>query len=310
MSDYRSIAEALNSLPFDLRIEVIAADLIEQGIDPDDIVIKPAGLFKRRFSRDAEIVKVVENPMGEDELHLTLNRDGIYDTLPEGLFHQPKSKSAFRRKSDMVSNVKTQRAEEDSARKFFLPMENEVFHLRSAIERTERKVFFDLEHSETNDLLINFWKLAEYRRYPTLPIMVKLMPIMYRISGNPEYIKTCYELLLRVPVSISVRHTYADADLSMRGWRLGSDTLGFETVCSDTIMDELPIYAITIGPVAAATIPDYQQGGRMLPYLYLLNTYFLCAGYDVDISIIPNETDCSFDLSREHLYLGLNVTLN
>jgi hypothetical protein len=309
VEDYSSIANLLNHLPFDIRAEIVAADLIEQGIDPDQLIFKPVSLFKRRFSKDVSGAKIVENN-DRQEIHIEVTRDGIYDTLPEGLFHQPKSKTSFRKKSDMIANVKTLRAEEENARKYFQPMENELYHVRAAIEQAERRIFFDLEHSETNELLITFWNLAEYRRYSALPILVRLMPILYRLSGNLDYIKTCYELMLRVPVSIHVVHTYNTQQTNINGWQLGHHVLGFETVCSEQLTNELPVYKLALGPLSAALIADYLPGGRLLPFLTLLNSYFLAAGYEVVLEIIPQERDCTFDLSRDTLHLGINVALH
>lgn len=309
MADYKEIVKLLNQLPFDARAEIVAADLIEQGIDPSRVIFKPISLFKRRFSKDVSAVKLSENANGDQEFHIEISRDSIYDTMPEGLFHQPKSKTAFKKKSDMVANVKTVRAEEDSARRFFQPMENELLHLRTAIERAERKVFFDLEHSETNDLLINFWNLGSYRQFSTLPLLVKLMPIMYRLSGHLEYIKICYELLLRVPVSIEIRHNYASMPTSLTGWRLGGDVLSFETIISDRVTSELPTYEITLGPLNNQSISDYLPGGKMLPYLNLLNSYFLAAGYETTITLVPHDKDCSMDLAETTRHLGINTVL-
>lgn len=310
MQDYNEIAKLLNMLPYDVRAEIIAADLIEQGIDPERLIFKPLSLFKRRFSKDVSNVRLSENENGDHDLHLEITRDSIYDTMPQGLFHQPKSKTTIKKKSDMVANVKTVRAEEDSARKFFQPMENELLHMRTAIERTERKVFFDLEHSENNELLINFWNLGNYRHYPTLPLLVKLMPIMYRLSGHLDYIKICYELLLRVPVSVTILHKYESMPTALTGWQLGRDVLSFETICSDSITSELPTYEITVGPIASNLISDYLPGGKMLPYLNLLNSHFLSAGYEITVTVIPHAKNCDLNLSGAHVYLGINTVLN
>lgn len=308
MQDYNEIAKLLNQLPYDVRAEIIAADLIEQGIDPERLIFKPTSLFKRRFSNDVSGASLSENENGDQNLHIDVTRDGIYDTIPQGLFHQPK-KAATKRKSEMVANVKTVRAEEDSARRFFQPMENELLHMRTAIERAERKIFFDLEHSENNDLLINFWNLGKYRHYPTLPLLVKLMPIMYRLSGHLDYIKICYELLLRIPVHIHVRHHYENMETALSGWQLGRDVLSFETICSDDITSELPTYEITLGPLGSLSISDYLPGGKMLPYLDLLNSYFLAAGYRIKVSVISYAKDNGFSLADQPMHLGINTAL-
>ena len=310
MENYKSIAKIINHLPFDILVEIVAADLIEQGVAADEVVFKPVSLFKRRFSKDIAGVKATETDDDRQQLQIEVTRDGIYDTLPQGLFHQPKQKTGAKKRGDMVANVKTTRAEEQSARQFFQPMENELYHLRTAVERAERRIFFDLEHSERNDLLINFWNLGAYRRFATLPLLVRLMPILYRLSGHLEYTKTCYELLLRVPITIGIRHDYQPLPTSLVGWHLGAHSLGFETVCSEKIYNELPVYEITIGPLRDKALADYLPGGKMLPYLNLLNSYFIAAGYDVHTTILPHSKECLFDLSAENLYLGINTALN
>ena len=229
MEDYKKLARLINHLPFDIRVEILAADLIEQGIDAETLVFKPVSRFKRRFSNDITGVKVIETQDDQQQLYIEVTRDGIYDSLPQGLFHQPKIKAGAKKRADMVENVRTTRAEEQSARQFFQPMENELYHLRTTVERTERRLFFDLERSERNDLLINFWNLEAYRRFATLPLLVRLMPILYRLSGHLEYTKTCYELLLRVPIAISIYHDYKPLPTHIAGWQLGGDSLGFET---------------------------------------------------------------------------------
>ena len=309
MQDYTAIAALLNQLPFDVRAEIVGADLIEQGVDPDRLIFRPVSLFKRRFSNDVAAVHLKEDNSGEQELHIDITRDSIYDTMPEGMFHQPKSKTAFKKKSDMVANVKSVRAEEENARKFFQPMENEMMHMRTAVERAERKVFFDLEHSENNELLINFWSLGKYRQYATLPLLVRIMPIIYRLAGSLEYIRICYELLLRVPVSVSTSHHFNDMPTEQTGWQLGRDILSFETICSDVMMSELPTYEITLGPLTADHIADYLPGGRMLPYLELLNSYFLATGYERTITIIPHDKDNHMQLSDAPAHLGINTMI-
>ena len=310
MEDYKKLAGLINHLPFDIRVEILAADLIEQGIDAETLVFKPVSRFKRRFSNDITGVKVIETQDDQQQLYIEVTRDGIYDSLPQGLFHQPKIKAGARKRADMVENVRTTRAEEQSARQFFQPMENELYHLRTTVERTERRLFFDLERSERNDLLINFWNLEAYRRFATLPLLVRLMPILYRLSGHLEYTKTCYELLLRVPIAISIYHDYKPLPTHIAGWQLGGDSLGFETITSEKIYNELPVYEITIGPLKDKLLADYLPGGKMLPYLNLLNSYFLAAGYAVNLTVLPQPKDCVFDFAIEDLHLGVNTAFN
>ena len=47
----------------------------------------------------------------------------------------------------------------------------------------------------------------------------------------------------------------------------------------------------------------------MLPYLNLLNSYFLAAGYETTITLIPHDKDCGMNLSETARHLGINTVL-
>ena len=107
MVDLDWITERLNQLPYDIRVEVIAADLIDNGLDREHLIMKPLSLFKRRFAKDIHQAKTIENNTSADDLYIEVTRDGIYDILPEGFFHQPRDRKHYKSLSDMVFDVKT-----------------------------------------------------------------------------------------------------------------------------------------------------------------------------------------------------------
>lgn len=74
----------------DLREEVVVADLIESGQHPDTVIVHLLGAFKRKFSRDIERIETSDEWQNrQEQLLLFLNRNGLYDHLPQGLMHQP-----------------------------------------------------------------------------------------------------------------------------------------------------------------------------------------------------------------------------
>jgi len=56
-----------------------------------------------------------------------------------GLFHQPSNRKAFKSTKETLEEIDDQRTKEASARKFFLPLEQEFFLSRLLIELEERK---------------------------------------------------------------------------------------------------------------------------------------------------------------------------
>lgn len=309
MHSFDKIAELLNHLPLDLRAEVVAVDIESMGVEPDQFIIKPVSIFKRRFSKDISDVSVQKSATGREELHVDLTRDGLYDVLPEGFFHQPKLRRSERNRTTIISDVKRVREEEESARLFFQPMENEVFKVKAAVERAERRLFLDMEESVTNNLLTKFWNLGAYREFRTLPFLVRLLPVAYRITGNLEQVRICYEILLGVPVNIEIVNNFQPIKTGAGGWNLGGDMLGFETVLSTTITNYLPSYEITLGPIPHYLLKEFVPGGRMTNYLSLMNSYFLVAGYDIKTNLIPEMNRVADTETAAEYFMGVNSYL-
>lgn len=109
----------------DLRAEVVAAELIEHGINQEDITFNFKGIKRRAYSRDIANIKL---PTDDDENYkFIINRESIYDSLPEAIFHQPLNSKPFKSKAEILDEIKIQREEEIEARKFFNPIENVLF---------------------------------------------------------------------------------------------------------------------------------------------------------------------------------------
>jgi len=88
LSRIEEISQYVNKLSFDLKAEMLVAVLAEQKIDRNEILAAFNGQFKRNWSRDIEGSSAENLETGEEILCLHLNRDGVYDTLPELLFHK------------------------------------------------------------------------------------------------------------------------------------------------------------------------------------------------------------------------------
>ena len=116
-----------------LKAEALCAALLEHGYAFDDLILKRLGTFKRSFSNDIEAVSArADNTEGR--LEISLNRDSLYDRLPEGLFHQPRGKGSGAAVTEMVKEFRRYREEEKEARKFFQPIEQEIFRYSVAVE--------------------------------------------------------------------------------------------------------------------------------------------------------------------------------
>ena len=81
-------------------------------------------------------------------LKINISRDGIYDSLPEGIFHYPKTERLNQSVDDMTKEYRSQQKEEENARQFFLPFENEFFLSGIIREKEEKEFLFKLNQGK------------------------------------------------------------------------------------------------------------------------------------------------------------------
>ncbi|OQX72293.1 MAG: hypothetical protein B6D61_14220 [Bacteroidetes bacterium 4484_249] len=135
MRNAKNIAKSIKAKPSDIKAEVIIADLVERGFDFSKIIVKHDGLFKRNYSKDISDVYL---DMVKDILVFNVSRDSLYDILPEGLFHHVFGNLEADNRNQEFEKLKQ---EEDNARKFFLPFDNEFFYQNIKLETELRKFF-------------------------------------------------------------------------------------------------------------------------------------------------------------------------
>ena len=86
-----------DKLDADFKFEVVISSLIEQGHNQELIQIFRDGISRRSISKDIENVYHKYNDKDLIEyLHIHVNREGLYDILPEGLFHRQIYKQGYK----------------------------------------------------------------------------------------------------------------------------------------------------------------------------------------------------------------------
>lgn len=163
---------------FDVRVEVLFEALIKNDTRDANIVIKPNGLFYRKFSKDLmSIIQDVNNP---DVLNISVSRDGIYDILPESITHNYRGRDL---REDPVQDFKSRKKEEKEARHFFNPLENEFFRFRHSIEKFESDFFASLSTSGVADIIKTI--LGVEKELPDF-FLVKMFYALMKQKSNPK----------------------------------------------------------------------------------------------------------------------------
>lgn len=259
--------------------EVIFTSLLEAGISADNIKIYNQGSFKRSYSPDVDSLEISSIHDKHSAL-LTLNRDGIYDLLPEGFFHQTKGSKRVSDIQDAVLEHKQFKEEEKQARKFFMPLEQMLFLYKAAIENAERNALNNIQNRRLNNSFNAFWNIS-----PKLPLepsarLLRLMPYAVMIKGNKENTITALKYLLATKVSLNVKEQI-NKEETFTSQNLKEMRLGMNAVCGNVSYDVQIVWHCTISDIRQTELKQYAPSMPMDKILHRFTEIFI--PLDIDI---------------------------
>lgn len=298
-----NINKIINELPYDLRAEVVTNAFIDAGIDADEIIISPKSSFTRKYHRDIEQVSLSDqDSIKEQYILVEINREGMYDALPEVLVHpQRPNKKGNKDANDMAAEVKQRRIEEKAARKFFLPFENEFYHQRVKLEGYEQAILNEFANNfADSSSLINFWKLPDFLDTRQKLIFIYLIPVINKITGNFKLIKSCYEAILNVDVSFTIEQGFEQTinHTSLPG--LKEFRLGINFVCGDKFLNHIPRLKIKIS-LNKKQFYDFFPDQKGYKIIEFLNAYYLPFDLENDIQINLKNSVPEFRLNEKEI---------
>ncbi len=285
----------------DIKVEVIAADLVEKGVDIDDIVVTPMGLFERVFRRDILRIQQRHDKLGIKELvFIDVSREGIYNSLPEALFHyfelQKKNNSA-----NFIEEYKRHKTEEENARQFFLASEKELYRLRVLSEMEERKSMLGFTDQYKSELFLNLWPELGEISDEYLPSMLLLLPISHKIVGNIELAQIMISYVIDQPVKIRYNDSTRPVNNDTGSNVLGERYLANDCIIGNEVPDYTPLISISVGPVKKGNLMKLMPGGEVRKVLDLACKYLFPVAMDINIFI-------SLDIDDEKLILSDDIS--
>ena len=223
----------------DINAEVIVADILEDDLPYEEILVKHEGLFKRNYSKD---VLDAYYDMLNRLLIIHISRDSLYDILPHGMFHHMFSD--FKSENRQSEFVKLKQ-EEKNARKLFLPFDYEFFIQYIEIELELRK-YFNNPTKFFEDLLLldrnvpktHAVKLAGYMLFTDL------------IIGNPDLTASVLSDILQEEVQhtevfINEKFHTNDKSLIFENINVG-ESLGVNYICGYSVTEPINIWEFTV----------------------------------------------------------------
>lgn len=304
--ELENILNELKSVFEDIKAEVVVSEILENSnVDFSNLTINNTSTFKRPYRRDIIDYKQSLTNIDNYTLNFNLSRNGIYDSLPEGVFHNP-SDPALKSLSYQKKREK-QKQEEREARLFFQPIENETFNQYVNIEKEERALI-DRFTDVKNNFLLKFWQVDKSLPKKYLLKLIKLLPSIHKISGNLELTALCLERIIDEKVTLEkVNSPYkVPNNKEEKGENLGVDlVLGVD----ESIVLHPQINA-TIGPINEQNIKNFVDDSPTMRFIQVFYEYFIPMEMEVNTQIDYEHNNKGFVLhENEPTLMGLTTTL-
>jgi hypothetical protein len=248
-------------LPFDIRAEAFCARLLEikgaEGAKPQ-VKVRPLGRRKNGDGREIEAVSTLEyNHEGKELIRMDINRDGLYDTLPESLFMVEIDPL-----EEGVEKAKRWGNQKEMSKRFFLPFEQELYHTRIQIEQTESQTI-----QELSKWLIYIYGLDTSEYQDQMKSFAQYLPCIDQIVGNTS--RTKWVLEQTIGKKIDLHYEKGESHPVPNEWKaeMGACSIGAEMVLGDSFSDGMDLLSISILDVEAEEIEHWIPNGRKRRWL-------------------------------------------
>ncbi len=301
----------LQRLVCDVRAETLFALGMEQGLSADDILVGFDKLFFREYSKDIASAEIKEDAARRTLLQVHLTRCGIYDLLPEGLFFQPSESASHHTAAiDMASDYQANKRKEEAIRRFFLPMENELFWQRIQVEQEESRLLEGLQAGMLNDYFVRFWGIPGSVPHECVVPLLILLPHAYKIAGDLFLTGQCLQQLLQEEAVVRLA-PISRCDLPAgQAVALGEFRLAVDMTCGSEFWEDHPVVECMIGPLVGSRLQDYLEGGRRFSLLQTFERFFIPAGVDMKLTVLlPEERQHMVLRAGEEPLLGFSSVL-
>lgn len=285
-----SAAFNLNNFDTDYKAAVLAAELVESGFDIDSLFIWPVGSSRRNFSKDVQSVEWHTPENGHRPLLcIKSSREGLYDMLPEGLFHQPVPYTSTRSTEEIIDQIQRYKEEEKAARRFFLPLEAEINLFRVLIELRENKIDKKNIYDDLIKIFHPGWEIFSLLDQQQANIFLHMIPFLHEAKSDIAKLENLLTLLLQMPAAITFEP--AGPQQAAHYSKAGECVLGVDMICGDMFDEGDEAMTIHIGPVPPQKALQLFPGERLEKIVRWLVAYFVPAEITVRLQtdILPEE---------------------
>ena len=282
--------QPVNSLTTDFKADLIAAELIENGIPADRVILFPLGGFQRSYRKDVEMVSEDYSDVDNKTFYLVkVHQDGLYDMLPEGLFHKPISTKNIASENEILAAIERHEVEEKDARRFFLPFEAAIYQLRVEMTLYENRLDKKGHYSDLLNIFADHWELFRYLNVQQSNIFLEALPLIHELRDEHKLIERLLEMIFDLSFSISLRSLAPVQALVPIASIMGENRLGVDlTTGNRNYSDGEDEIVVRIGPLTDQQMDDLRPGSRNDRMLKLFFDYLFPAHLEVSVELFQN----------------------
>ena len=297
-----------NQISTDYKATTIAAEIIEdEAVAAVGVIILPKGPKKRAYDKEIADVTINRSDVtGREMVNITINRDGLYDMLPEGLFHRPPASSVMITEEDMIKDIKVRRDEEKQTRRFFAPFEAELNYFRTLVELYESRLDKKNEYDDLINIFLQEWQEFKCFTNKQMLILIHVLPVIHEQRNNTAFISSVLGMMFKIPVVLAYKtvHQPQKSNAAHGGTALGGGQLGVNFIAGHVTEPEEKLM-INIGPVSAAQLMEFLPGSRNAQAMDILLSYFMPLQTDVQFNLVADPLSQKLVIGGS----GINSTL-
>ncbi|HQW83562.1 MAG TPA: hypothetical protein PK987_03835, partial [Ferruginibacter sp.] len=190
------------------------------------------------------------------------------------------------------------------ARKFFQPIDQEIFKYATFVEQEEVNLAFGILNGDIKTELLNFWGIPHDLPDEPVKKLVQLMPWAKMIKGNHKQTARALEFVLDKTVSVTEKEKklYTTSQTTNKDYFF---ELGIDAVTGSQFSEPSPCWVFTIGNIHMHEMENYRPGGNYYKLLKHFEEIFI--PLQIDIIFDWNIADTgNFDTEA---ILGLSLSI-
>lgn len=315
ISIYGETSHVINGLDTDYKAEIVVAGFWEQGYDMERTLISRKGGSRRGYSKDIENVDVDFSQTDLcDYLYININRNGIYDNLPEVLFHSPFVSGTDRSKNDILKEIQEHREKERRIRRLFGPMEATLDHFRVSMQLHERRIIQKNQYRNYIEIFTPYWPFIKLLPLHQAVYFMRAVPMIQDINNDFGQMSQVMSGTLGVPVRIKngsmsvTKYITLDGRLS----RLGHCKLGETMILGNCFNDGYHDIMINIGPISRDKVEYFIKDADGDKILKALIDMIIPCDRQVKVKFKVKSEDAVFSFGnnlKRGSRLGINTVL-